>query len=60
MKPILLYSVWSEIIEQNKSERIKALKVYRNNIDLVTEMIKDNRSLSDIFKVAAGSYKCLS
>ncbi len=49
MKPILLYSVWSEIIEQNKSEIIKALKVYRDNINLVTKMIKDNRSLSDIF-----------
>ncbi len=54
------YSVWSEIIEQNREEIIKALQVYRDNIDLVTKLVKNNKSLSDIFKAASRSYKCLS
>ncbi len=52
------YSVWSEIIEENRSEIIKALDTYADNIKTVKKMVKNRESLEEIFKTAARSYKC--
>ena len=53
------YSVWSEIIEQNKSNIIKSLKLFRDNLGKVTRMIKTGKPLEGVFKAASRSYKCL-
>ncbi len=53
------YSVWSEIIEQNKTDIIKALKLFRDNLGKVTRMIETGQPLDDVFKAASRSYKCL-
>ena len=54
------YSVWAEIIEQNRDEIIKALDTYASNIDTVKRLIKQKKSLQHIFASATRSYKCLS
>ncbi len=53
------YSVWSEIIEQNRTDIIKALKLFHNNLGKVTNMIETGQPLDGVFKAAARSYKCL-
>ncbi|MDF1544593.1 MAG: prephenate dehydrogenase/arogenate dehydrogenase family protein [bacterium] len=54
------YSVWSEIIDQNREEIIKALDTYADNIATVKKMIEKKKSLQEIFASATRSYKCLS
>lgn len=53
------YSVWSEIITENKSEIIKTLLLYKNNLNKVIEKIKKDESLEEIFKDSSRSYRCL-
>ncbi len=53
------YSVWSEIIDQNRPEIIKSLENFRNNLNKVIGMVKSKDSLANIFKASARSYKCL-
>jgi len=53
------YTVWSEIIEQNKTDIIKALKLFRDNLGKVTRMIETGQPLEGVFKAASRSYKCL-
>lgn len=54
------YSVWSEIIDKNRENVIKALRLYRENLDTVIDLIQTEESLSDFFAAAARSYRCLS
>jgi len=54
------YSMWAEIIEQNREKIVEALTLYRDNLDSVIAMIETDQSLEDIFKAAARSYRCLS
>lgn len=54
------YSVWGEIISENKSEIISALQLYAENLNKVIEHIKKDKSLKAIFMDASRSYKCLS
>lgn len=53
------YSVWSEIIDENRTEIIAALKTYSENLNQVTKMIKSKKSLAAIFRSASRSYRCL-
>jgi len=53
------YSVWSEIIDENRLEIIKTLNLYINNLNKVMKMIKNKKSLDEIFIAASRSYKCL-
>ena len=53
------YSVWEEIITENKKEIIKTLLLYKNNLNKVIDKIKHGESLEDIFKDSSRSYKCL-
>ena len=53
------YSVWSEIIEQNKTDIIKSLKLFRHNLGKVTRMIETGQPLAGVFNAASRSYKCL-
>ncbi len=53
------YKVWEEIIQENKTEIIKALLLYRNNLDDVIKKIKNDESLEKIFKDSSRSYTCL-
>ena len=53
------YSVWSEIISENRTEIIKALRLFNQNLNKVTRMIEKRQSLSEIFKDASRSYQCL-
>ncbi len=53
------YTVWSEIIDQNKTDIIKALKLFRDNLGKITHMIETGQPLGDVFKAASRSYKCL-
>ena len=53
------YKVWQEIISENKIEIIKALLLYRNNLDDVVKKIKNDESLEEIFKDSSRSYTCL-
>lgn len=54
------YSVWGEIISENKTEIIAALQLYADNLNKVIEHIKKDQSLKAIFEDASRSYKCLS
>ncbi len=54
------YSVWSEIIDQNRDEVVKSLNLYIDNLNGIVRKIKKNESLSDVFSAASRSYKCLS
>ena len=54
------YSVWSEIISENRKEITDALHTFSDNIKLVSQMIKKNKSLEALFRSAARSYRCLS
>lgn len=54
------YSVWSEIINENRIEIMKALQLFNQNLTKVTRMIESRQSLADIFKAASRSYQCLS
>lgn len=54
------YSVWNEIIDQNRKEILKTLKIYQDNLNKVARRIESKQSLQDIFTAAARSYKCLS
>lgn len=54
------YSVWSEIIDQNRENIVEALERYRENLETVIGLIRRNESLQDIFAAAARSYRCLS
>lgn len=51
--------VWKEIITDNKTEIIKALLLYRNNLDDVIRKIKKDESLDQLFKDSFRSYTCL-
>jgi len=53
------YSVWSEIIDENRIEIIKALKLFGENLSKVTSMIKKGESLEEVFQSASRSYRCL-
>ena len=53
------YTVWSEIIEENKNEIVKALQLYSENLSKVTNMIKSGQSLAGVFNAALRSYRCL-
>ena len=53
------YSVWSEIIDQNRPEIIKSLENFRNNLNKVIGIVRSKDSLAKIFKASARSYKCL-
>jgi len=53
------YSVWSEIISENKKEIIKALHLFRDNLGSVTRMIENEQPLTQVFKAASRSYRCL-
>ncbi len=53
------YSVWSEIIDQNRPEIIKSLENFRNNLNKVIGMVRSKDSLANIFKASARSYECL-
>ncbi|MFQ5453350.1 MAG: prephenate dehydrogenase [Candidatus Zixiibacteriota bacterium] len=53
------YSVWSEIIDENRKEIIKTLRLYSKNLNKVIDMINNNESLKQIFTEAFRSYKCL-
>lgn len=54
------YAVWSEIIEENREQIIDALDTYADNVRMVKELIKKNKSLEAVFKAASRSYRCLS
>jgi len=54
------YTVWEEIIDQNRDEVLKSLNLYIDNLNSIVNKIKKKESLSDVFKAAARSYKCLS
>jgi len=54
------YSVWSEIIDQNRDEVVESLKLYIDNLNSIVKKINKKESLSDVFSAAARSYKCLS
>ena len=53
------YSVWSEIIDQNRPEIIKSLENFRNNLNKVIGIVRSKDSLANIFKASARSYECL-
>ena len=53
------YSVWSEIIDQNRPEIIKSLENFKNNLNKVIRMVRSKDSLANIFKASARSYECL-
>ena len=53
------YSVWSEIIDQNRPEIIKSLENFRNNLNKVIGIVRSKDSLAKIFKASARSYECL-
>jgi prephenate dehydrogenase len=53
------YSVWSEIIDENRTEIITALEAYRQNLHQVSKLIKAKKSLAGVFKSASRSYRCL-
>ena len=53
------YSVWSEIIDQNRDEVVKSLKLYIDNLNSIVKKIRKKESLSDVFNAASRSYKCL-
>jgi len=53
------YSVWSEIIDQNRPEIIKSLENFKNNLNKVIGMVRSKDSLTNIFKASARSYECL-
>ena len=53
------YKVWEEIIQENKTEIIKALLLYRDNLDDIMRKIKKDESLAKIFKDSSRSYTCL-
>lgn len=54
------YSVWEEIIGENRDMVIDALQLYSENINTVMELIKKKKPLKEIFTSANRSYKCLS
>ena len=54
------YTVWSELIDQNRENIVEALTVYRDNLNAVLEVIENRKSLKDVFAAAARSYRCLS
>ena len=54
------YSVWSEIVDQNRERVIAALNLYIENLTAVRDIIKRQEDLKDVFAAAARSYKCLS
>ncbi len=53
------YSVWAEIIDNNRKEIIKSLKLYSENMNMVIGRIKNKKSLEEVFRSASRSYKCL-
>ncbi len=54
------YSVWQEIIDQNREKIVEALELYQDNIGLIVDLIRKRKSLEEVFTSAARSYKCLS
>lgn len=54
------HEVWSEIVDQNRTEITESLNVYIENLKLIAELIESKKSLSEIFASARRSYKCLS
>ena len=53
------YSVWSEIIDENRSDIVESLELFEDNLQTVIKKIKKKQSLDKIFSAAARSYKCL-
>ena len=53
------YSVWKEIISENKTEIVNTLELYKSNLENVIEKIKHDESLAEIFKDSSRSYTCL-
>lgn len=53
------FELWSGIIEENRTEIIKALDTYEKNVKTVKARIRRRESLAAIFKEAARSYRCL-
>jgi prephenate dehydrogenase len=53
------YSVWSEIINENRSEIVKALHLFKQNLIKVTHLVASHQSLDKVFKDALRSYQCL-
>ncbi len=53
------YSIWSEIINENRSEIIKALRLFNRNLNKVTSIIEAGESLGEVFRAANRSYRCL-
>jgi prephenate dehydrogenase len=54
------YSVWSEIIDENRREIIKTLDTFEKNVKSVKAMIRRGDSLAALFRDAVRSYRCLS
>ena len=54
------YSVWSEIIDENRPDVVESLELFAANLQTVIKKIKNKQSLDRIFAEAARSYKCLS
>jgi prephenate dehydrogenase len=54
------YSVWSEIIDENRTDIVESLELFADNLQIVIKKVKKKQSLDKIFSAAARSYKCLS
>ncbi len=54
------WSVWTEIIDQNREKIVESLSLYRDNLSSVIELLRNGESLKEIFDAAARSYRCLS
>ena len=53
------YSVWSEIIDQNRPEIIKSLENFRNNLNNVIGIVRSKDSHGKIFKASASISHCV-
>ncbi|MEK7774520.1 MAG: prephenate dehydrogenase/arogenate dehydrogenase family protein [Candidatus Zixiibacteriota bacterium] len=54
------YSLWSDIIEENRQEIVDALTIYRDNLSTIISQMKKKQSLKPVFDSAVRSYRCLS
>jgi len=54
------YSLWSDIIEENRQEIVDALTNYRDNLSTIISQMKRKQSLKPVFDSAVRSYRCLS
>lgn len=53
------YSVWSEIIDENRQQIVKSLQLYIDNLSQAARMIRLNKPVKNIFAAANRSYRCL-